>query len=167
MTTAVPSAPSNVSGCPVNGIFTGTVQPGDYLCSNQTVTLTGPLTVGIGGNGTGKVRIWVSGAGVGATGIINSGGAPASLQVFESAPSAGGTYAGSICGATIYGVLYAPGMAVNCPASVATIHGAAVVGSWSGWVNGFNYDATAASIRRDGTYTASNWHECPATATDC
>ena len=167
LTTTVPSAPATISACPVNGIFFGTVQPGDYLCANQAVTLWGPVTVGIAGNGTGKVRIWVSGAGVGATGTVNANGSPANFQVFESATSTGGTYSGSICGATIWGVLYAPGMAVNCPTTAATLHGAAVVGSWTGLASGLYYDSTTASIRRDGTYTASNWHECPATAADC
>lgn len=167
LTTTPPSPPVTVNACPVNGTFTGTVQPGDYLCA-QNVTLTGPITVGNAGNGTGKVRIWVTAGSLTATGTINNNGAASTFQVFENAASGGGTYAGgTICGATIYGVLYAPGLSVSGCGSRPTIHGAVLVGLWNASVASFYYDATAASISRDGTWTVTNWHECPVGASDC
>ena len=129
-----------------------------YACTDQDVTLTGPLT--IAASGSGQVRIWVTNGAVGATGSINAAGDATDLQVFQTPDTGGATTAASVCGATVVGLLYLPASSIACAASPLSITGAVVAGSWNGLVSGLHYDATAASVRRSTGYALADWHEC-------
>lgn len=185
--------PSNFTdACPSGGnIGTSStsitpVEPGNYRC--DTLNLQGTINVGSAGNGTGKVRFFVIRDFSAASGsVVNRRKPTANFQVFqcESLPRSttpqqpeppepcrielnpGG---GSICGAEIWGLLYAPGLPVECGGSAQPkIYGAVVAKLHGGTGSHFDFhwDVQSRYALHNGKYVIKNWRECPASATDC
>jgi hypothetical protein len=170
-TPVLPSVPSAVSSCPSGGLINGgTIQPGDYLCTS--LQLQGTITVGTGGNGTGRVRIWVQGGSFSAASgaVVNRQQPTTKLQIFQAAQPDGTAYSGSICDAEIWALLYTPGLSINCNGSHQSVmYGAVLAQIHSGTGNHFDFhwDIRASDVSRDNKYVVSNWRECPASSTDC
>jgi hypothetical protein len=170
MTPVIPTPPSPISACPSNGLVNGgTLTPGDYSCTS--LQIQGTVVIGGGGNGSGKVRIWVNGPFSVADGaIVNRQKPTPNLQIFEAAKPDGTAYSGSICGAEVWALLYTPGLSIDCNGShQPTMYGAVVAQLHSGTGNHFDFhwDIQASQVNRDDSYKVQNWRECPAGASDC
>lgn len=166
----LPVKPAGILPCPFGGIVVNRVlTPGDYLCSS--LNLEGTITVGTGGNGTGRVRIWIDGAFSAAkNAVVNKAKPTPNLQIFQAATADGGAYNGSICGAEIWALLYAPGLVIDCNGShQPVIYGAVVAQLHGGTGAHFDFHWDVASIEEtfDERFVVENWRECPVTGGDC
>ncbi len=167
----LPKRETFTDGCPSGGnIGTSSTSitqlpPGNYLCN--TLNLQGTVNVGTGGNGTGQVRFFVEQDFSAASGaVVNRRKPTPNFQVFQ-VESPGG---GSICGAEIWGLLYAPGLPVECSGSAQPKLYGAVVAKLHGGTGShfdFHWDVQSRYAVHNGKYVIKNWRECPATATDC
>lgn len=168
--TIVPKKPTGIQPCPFGGIVVDqAITPGDYLCSS--LNLEGVITVGTGGNGSGRVRIWIDGAFSAADDtVVNKGKPTPNLQIFQAAASDGGAYNGSICGAEIWALLYAPGLVIDCNGEhQPTIFGAVVAQGHGGTGAHFDFhwDIAASQATFDERFVVENWRECPVSGGDC
>lgn len=168
--TEIPDQPADIEPCPSGGNVTGgTLTPGDYLCSS--LQLDGTITVGAGGNGTGRVRIWVEGPFSASTSaVVNREQPTPKLQIFQQENPAGGYYNGSICGAEIWALLYTPGLMIHCNGShQPTLYGAVIAQVHSGTGNHFDFhwDVDASDVTIEERFVVRDWRECPVGATDC
>lgn len=167
----VPDVPASPSSCPSGGLVNGgTIVPGDYLCA--TLQLEGTVTIATtGGNGSGRVRIWVDGSfSVARNAVVNRGRPTPNLQIFQEANADGSAHSGSICGGEIWALLYTPGLSIDCNGShQPAMFGAVIAQIHSGTGNHFDFhwDIRASEVSRDAKFVVKNWRECPATATDC
>lgn len=163
----VPPVPAPNSGCPwpagtigLPGVTT-TITPGDYVCTN--VNLQGTVVVG----GTGRVRLWVTGAFSAAAGsVVNRAQQTKRFQVYQNQAPGGG----SICDAEIWGLLYTPGLEINCNGShQPKMYGAVVANLHGGTGNHFDFhwDIDSMYSVNDGLFVIKNWRECPPSQTDC
>jgi hypothetical protein len=143
--------------CPSSGTFAGQIEPGDYLCTDQDISLAGGLATVV--TGTGRVRIWIVNGSFSATGNINAGGHPEDLQIFQSYED-GSVVPASFCNASLKAMLHLPGSSVTCGPAPEVI-GAVVAASWDGPISGLQYDSDAADVRRGEGYALADWHECP------
>lgn len=169
LTFEVPDQPAVVLPCPGGGVVNGgTLEPGDYVC--DSLSLEGTITIGNGGNGSGKVRIWVEGE-LSSSAVVNRFGIPSRFQVFQPTAADGGPNGdGGICDSEIWGLLYTPGLEIDCSGShQVEIYGAVVayVHEGSGNHFEFHYDVDAAHVTREDKFTVTNWRECPVGTTDC
>lgn len=170
MPTILPVKPAGILPCPFGGIVVNqTLTPGDYLCSS--LNFEGVVDVGTGGNGSGRVRIWVDGAfSAAADTEVNKGKPTPNLQIFQKETPGGGAYNGSICGAEIWALLYAPGLVIDCNGEhQPVIFGAVVAQLHGGTGNHFDFHWDIASIDEtfDERYVVLNWRECPVGTTTC
>ncbi|HEX4904014.1 MAG TPA: hypothetical protein VFU93_01090 [Acidimicrobiales bacterium] len=170
MPTILPVKPAGILPCPFGGIVVNqTLTPGDYLCSS--LNLEGVVTVGTGGNGSGRVRIWVDGAFSAADDAeINKGQPTPKLQIFQAETEGGGAYNGSICGAEIWALLYAPGLVIDCNGSHQPVIFGAVVAQLHGGTGAhfdFHWDIASIDETFDEKYVVLNWRECPVGTTTC
>ena len=166
----VPALPAGAAACPQGGrIDGGVIEPGDYVC--QSLDLDGTITIGTGGNGSGKVRIWLQGPFRAAGGTVaNQGQRTTKLQLFQDLTPAGGSWNGSICGAELWALLYTPGLTIDCEGShQPTLYGAVLANIHLGNGNHFDFhwDISATEVLSDEGYTVSNWRECPVSDDDC
>ena len=162
------SAPAGALPCPNGGTIgangqTTTIAPGDYTCAN--LNLRGTIVVG----GTGNVRFWPTSEFSAASGALVNQAQPTSrFQVYfrgQNPPAEGG-----ICGATIWALLYTPGLSIDCNGSnQPTIYGAVVAKIHRGTGNQFDFhwDSAAIDAVHTGKYVIRDWRECPATQNDC
>ena len=166
----VPDPPANVQPCPaVGGNIGGTLQPGDYIC-DSAITMNS-LTVGSLGNGSGQVRLWLRNSFSASSGAVINAGQPAlKLQIYQYPQADGSPWSGSVCGAQIWAMLYAPGLEIKC----SGVHQPEIYGAVLAHVHGgtgnqfhFHYDVDSARRLHDARYVVKNWRECPPTATDC
>lgn len=166
----VPPVPGTAASCPSGGTIgavglTTTLQPGDYACNN--VNLLGTIVVGSGGNGSGVVRIWVNGSFSAASGsIVNRAQQTRKFQVYQQQAPGGG----SICNAEIWGLLYTPGLEIDCNGShQPKMYGAVTANLHSGTGNHFDFhwDIDSMYSVHDGLFVIRNWRECPPSASDC
>ena len=159
-----PPAPASAQPCP-NGGHIGTsgtttsLAPGDYNCA--TLNLAGKIVV----NPPGTVRIWIEGklSAAGDT-VLNENQRPITMQLYQSTPADGLPYEGEICGSSIWGLLYTPGLEIKCSgSSQPTIHGAVVANLHDGAGNHFKFhwDASTRDALNNGKYHVENWRECP------
>jgi hypothetical protein len=169
-TPSLPSPPADVQPCPSGGnIGTSIIQPGDYRC--PSLNITGTLTVGVGGNGTGTVRFWIptGGSGLSIRGVVNPGHRPAAVQFFEPPNANGSAQSGSICDSTVWALLVTPGLSIACTGShQPEIYGAVLAHDYGGTGDhfGFHWDADASEVS-DGKYVVQNWRECPPGSASC
>lgn len=169
--TTIPDKPANIEPCPGAGgnIDDATLTPGDYLC--DSLQLDGLVTIGTGGNDTGRVRIWVEGPlSASTSAIVNRNQPTSKLQIFQQENPAGGYYNGSICGAEIWALLYTPGLMIHCNGShQPSLYGAVVAQVHSGTGNHFDFhwDVDASDVTIDDRFVVRDWRECPVGATDC
>ncbi|HUQ40451.1 MAG TPA: hypothetical protein VM030_09880 [Acidimicrobiales bacterium] len=169
LTTDAAVRPPAVVSCPRGGIFTGTVQPGDYVCTN--VTFQG--TVNVANTGTGRIRVWpkcrlyMDGA------QVNLNQSPLKVQIYfldPPNPPCSGTNDSGMCDAVVFGMLYVPGMTVQCNGSHQTfMYGAVMAQFYSGTGNQFEFYFDASSQRQlhTGKYRVFDWRECPTGVTNC
>lgn len=166
----VPPIPASAVSCPTAGLIgapavTTIIQPGDYTCTN--LNLQGNIVVGSGGNGTGLVRFWLTGsfsAGAGST--VNRQQQTKKFQIFQQQAPGGG----SICEAEIWGLMYTPGLEIDCNGShQPRMYGAVVANLHGGTGNHFDFhwDADSQYSVNDGLFVIKNWRECPPGVTDC
>lgn len=160
-----PAVPAGTT-CPNGGNIgasgvTTTLPPGDYYCPN--LNLQGTVVI----SGTGKARFWVDHAFSVAPGArINQYQATPRFQVFQLDRNGGG----SVCDAEIWGLLYTPGLEVDCHGSHQPIfYGSVVAELHSGTGNHFDFhwDVAAQFAANDGKYVIKNWRECPVAVADC
>lgn len=169
--TTIPDKPADIQPCPGAGgnIDGGALTPGDYLC--DSLQLDGTITIGTGGNGTDRVRIWVDGPISASTdAIVNRAQPTPKLQIFQQQNPDGGYYNGSICGAEIWALLYTPGLMIHCNGShQPTLYGAVVAQIHSGTGNHFDFhwDVDASEVTLDDRFVVLDWRECPVGTTDC
>jgi hypothetical protein len=177
----VPGAPGSPDTLPsplTCANLTGTVPPGNYVCTN--LTLKGTVTVGTGGNGSGIVRFWVTGALTFASNSkVNHGQRPQKMQFFQCAPASAGVSqslpcpgpgGGSICDAEIWALLDTPGLPIDCTGQhQPKIYGSVIAQVHGGTGNHFDFhwDADSQSAVNDGKFVVTNWRECPPGSTDC
>ena len=166
---AMPPEPP-VATCPNGGNITGVIQPGNYVC-NQPVNITGTVTVGSGGNGTGIVRLWVNESFSAAAGsVVNAAKEPWRFRVFQPTKPDGSQWSGSVCDANLWALLYTPGLRIDCPGSHQPEIFGAVVAYYHGGTGNqfdFHFDLDSAAKENDGIYVVENWRECPVGQTDC
>lgn len=171
LTVPVPPVPTGAQSCPSGGsIGTATIQPGDYLCNS--LNITGTMTVGTAGNGTGIVRFWInSGAGgLSVSGVVNKNKPTKNVQFYMAPLANGSAQSGSICGSEIWALMYTPGLSIACNGShQPEVYGAVIAHDYQGTGNhfGFHYDSDAPGAASNGRYVVSNWRECPVNATTC
>lgn len=170
MPTIIPAKPPGILPCPFGGIVDNqTLTPGDYLCSS--LNLEGVVNIGAGGNGSGRVRIWVDGSlSASKDAVVNQGQPTPNLQIFQEATPDGGAYNGSICGAELWALLYTPGLVIDCNGEhQPVIFGAVVARLHAGTGNHFEFHWDVASIDEtfDEKFVVLNWRECPVGAGDC
>lgn len=163
----VPKPPATaINSCPN---FSIPVAPGDYLCSSITFPAA-PVTVS---GSTGDVRIWVSGPiSMQKDTVVNAGQPTRRFQIFQATNpnDPNGVWPGSICDAEFWGLLYAPGLSIDCTGDhEPTIYGSVVADFHGGTGNQFNFhwDLDAQNIAHDGKYVIKNWRECPPTSVNC
>lgn len=166
----VPDVPSSVLPCPSGGLVNGgTIEPGDYLCAS--LQLQGTIVIGTAGNGTGRVRIWVDGPfSASSSAVVNRQQRTNKLQVFQEAQEDGQPYAGSICGAEVWALLYTPGLSIDCNGShQPKMYGAVVAQLHAGTGNHFDFhwDVSSFDVSRDDRYVVRDWRECPVGSSDC
>lgn len=159
----MPAIPVTATSCPNGGILTGTLTPGDYTC--PVATFQGTVTIGTGGNGTGRVRIWptsrlrfVSGS------VVNRLQVPSKLQVFYPAPPDQAVNDSTICGAEVWALLYTPGLNIACNGShQPSMYGAVVARLHGGTGNHFDFhwDVDSVNAVHNSKYRIINWRECP------
>lgn len=170
----VPKIPG---ACPFAGRLGSGVKPprptiaaGDYHCANLIIQGTLDVT------GTGNVRISVDNELSVVPGksnfptVVNRNQRPVRFQLYLPEQRAGSANNSQVCGSEIWGLLYTPGLDINCNGSAQTsIYGAVVARFHRGTGNQFKFhwDATAATAVNNGVYRVENWRECPVTATDC
>ncbi|MGI8792050.1 MAG: pilus assembly PilX N-terminal domain-containing protein [Acidimicrobiales bacterium] len=166
----VPAVPAGAVSCPTGGTIgapavTTLIEPGDYACNN--LNLQGTIVVGTGGNGTGIVRFWVDGTfSAGSTAVINRQKQTKKFQVYQQQSPGGG----SICSAEIWGLLYTPGLEIDCTGSAQPkMYGSVVANLHGGTGNHFDFhwDASSQYSVNDGLFVIKNWRECPPSVTDC
>jgi hypothetical protein len=167
----LPKDPDQSAGCPNGGnlgasVGRPTLPPGNYVCNN--LSISGNFNVGTEpGNGTGTIRFWIRGAfSVSPGSVVNFQKVPARM-VFYQNESPGG---GSVCGAEVWGLLYTPGLPIDCNGShQAKLYGAVVarVHSATGNHFDFHWDLDSYSAEGDGRYVVKNWRECAPGAPDC
>ncbi|CAA9234254.1 MAG: hypothetical protein AVDCRST_MAG50-1233 [uncultured Acidimicrobiales bacterium] len=172
----VPAIPSSdgAAGCPSGGNITGVIQPGRYLC-NQPVNMTGTVTVGSGGDGSGIVRLWINESfSVGAGAQVNPSKPPWKMQVYQPAKADGspdGTqWSGTVCDSKIWALLYTPGLRIDCNGShQPEFWGAVVAHLHGGTGNHFQFHMDLDSVAREhnGKYVLKDWRECPVGVLDC
>jgi hypothetical protein len=149
-----------------------TLAPGDYRCSR--LTIQGTLDVGGGATGVARIRVdsqvsIVPGKPGNPT-RVNWQQRPRRFQLFLPEQPKGSADVSQICGSEIWGLLYTPGLDIDCQGtSQTTIYGAVVARSYSGTGNhfAFHWDATAENGIDDGKYRVYNWRECPVGTVDC
>lgn len=165
----LPPAPPGTKACPNGGNIgvdgmTTYLAPGDYTCAN--LTFRGTVVI----NPAGTVRLWPTESFVVPRyAVVNRAVATRNLQVYFPVQSGGGS-SSSICGGEIWGLLFTPGLEIDCNGShQPTIYGAVVANLHSG--NGadfdFHWDLAALHAVNDGKYVVRNWRECPVGTTDC
>lgn len=166
----IPDLPAGVQSCPGGGSISGpiTLAPGDYLCDGP-LNISGAVT--IGGAATSVVRIWSRNSlSFSPNAIVNAGTPTWRFQVFQTTRPDGTAWSGSICGAQVWGVLYTPGLSIDCPgAHQPKIWGSVVAQMYSGTGNQFEFhwDLTAIDRVHNNRFVVRNWRECPPTASDC
>jgi len=170
MEVTLPTKPSDIQPCPSGGVVDGgTLIPGDYLCTN--LQLSGTITVGTGGNGTGRVRIWVEGPFSAASdAVVNRNQVTSKLQIFQQENPGEGQYNGSICDAELWALLYTPGLVIDCPGShQPTIYGAVIAQLHAGTGNHFKFhwDVDSLDVTLDDKFVVRDWRECPVGTADC
>ena len=170
MPAILPVKPPGILPCPSGGVVVNqAITPGDYLCSS--LNLEGAITVGTGGNGSGRVRIWIDGAFSAAKNtVVNKGKPTPNLQIFQEATEDGGAYNGSICGAEIWALLYAPGLVIDCNGVHQPVIFGAVVAQLHGGTGAhfdFHWDVASVEETFDERFVIENWRECPVTGGDC
>lgn len=161
-----PALPPVHDTCPNGGNFgtdgaTTTIAAGDYTCDD--ITMRGTIIV------TGTVRLWpVKSFVVADQAVVNKAQPTKKFQVFF--PVQPGGSSSSICGGEIWGLLFTPGLDIDCNGShQAKMYGAVVANLHSGTGNHFDFHwdlATLYSVN-DGKYVVKNWRECPPGSVDC
>ena len=169
--------PSEGGGCPPNGDFgvpgqVTIIQPGNYTCSE--VHLHGTIQVG----GTGDVRIWNTGPFTATDGnapadrvVVNRAQRPKRFQVYLPQPAGSPGYVSSdICNSEIWGLLFTPGLVIDCEGShQPEVYGAVIANSHTagGGHFDFHWDIDSAGDLNNGKYVVRNWRECPVRLADC
>lgn len=170
LTVSVPEVPATAISCPNAGAvgtagFTTIVEPNDYVCAN--LNLQGTIVVGTGGNGSGTVRFWVTGSfSAGAGSVVNRAKQTKKFQVYQEQSPGGG----SICDAEVWGLLYTPGLEINCSGEhQPKMYGSVVANMHGGTGNHFDFhwDADSQYAVNNGLFVIQNWRECPANQSDC
>ena len=166
---AMPSYPEP-EPCPFGGNIgrngqTTTLAAGDYTC--ERINLQGTIIVG----GSGNVRLWPTRSfSVSAGAVVNQAQVPARFQVYYPKQESGGGNSSSICDSKIWGLLFTPGMSIDCNGShQPEIYGAVVAKEYAGTGNQFDFhwDMDSVDAVSTGKYVIQNWRECPATVDDC
>lgn len=159
---AIPTG-ANIQACPNGGIFTGAITPGNYTC--PTASFVGTVTIGTGGNGTGRVRIWPTSRLRFASGsVVNQLAVPAKLQIFYPEPADQASNDSTICNAEVWALLYTPGLNIACTGShQPEIFGAVVARLHGGTGNQFQFHWDISSLLsvHNGKYRVLDWRECP------
>lgn len=164
----LPPVPAGTKPCDSGGNIgrdgvTTYVAPGDYTCDN--LTLRGEIVV----SPAGTVRFWPRKTFVVARGaVVNKERQTKTFQVFY--PEQTGTTSSTICGGQIWGLLYTPGLKIDCSgAHQPEIYGAVVADLHSGTGNQFKFhwDIDAIHAVNDGKFVVKDWRECPVGALDC
>ncbi len=166
---AMPTDPAPAP-CPNGGNIgqngqTTVLDAGDYTCAR--INLRGTIVVG----GTGNVRLWPTqsfSASAGA--VVNRAQVPARFQVYYPKQSGGSGSSSNVCNSEIWGLLFTPGMAIDCNGSAQPeIFGAVMAKEYSGTGNhfAFHWDMDSVNAVHSGKYVILNWRECPATVNDC
>lgn len=166
---------------------TVTIKPGRYLCTSLNL---GPGTYNVSAlpadadpDVGSKAIFYLTGSfGVAAGTTINQGAPSPRFQVYQEPPPANpdGTpaaYSGTVCGqgssspVEIWGLLYTPGLGINCNGvSGPEIYGAVFAQLFGG--TGlpsfkFHWDVDGRGEAHNGRYVVSNWRECPPSNTTC
>lgn len=166
--TAPPSPPS--VPCPNGGNIgqnnqTTVLAAADYVCDR--VNLKGTINVG----GTGNVRIWANQSfSVSSGAVINRAQVPARFQVYYPKQQGNSGNSSNVCDSEIWGLLFTPGMSIDCNGSKQPeIFGAVVAKEYAGTGShfAFHWDMDSMDAVSTGRYVIQNWRECPATVTDC
>jgi len=161
-----PALPAGALTCPTGGNFgsdgaTTTVAAGDYACDD--VTLRGTVVI------QGTVRLWPKKSFIVADhAVVNRAQPTKKFQVFF--PVQPGGSSSSICGGEVWGLLFTPGLDIDCNGShQPAIYGAVVADLHSGTGNHFDFHWDLASLNavNDGKYVVKNWRECPPGSVDC
>jgi hypothetical protein len=166
----LPEDPDPSDGCPNGGNLgaasgRATLPPGNYVCN--ALNISGAFDVGTGGNGTGVIRFWIRGGFSVAPGsVVNNQKVPSRMVFYQNASPGGG----SVCGAEIWGLLFTPGLPVDCNGShQMKIYGAVVARIHSATGNHFDFhwDVDSFYAESDRKYVVKDWRECPPGASDC
>lgn len=164
----LPPVPPGAQGCEGGGTYgadgvTTTIAPGDYTCPD--LTFRGDIVI----SPPGTVRFWPTQSFVVADGAVVNANTPTKrLQVYF--PVQGGGSSSSICGGEIWGLLFTPGLDIDCPGSAQPrIYGAVVANLHSGTGNHFDFhwDIDATNSVNNGKFVVRNWRECPPGSSDC
>jgi hypothetical protein len=166
----VPPRPG-VASCPNGGVFTGTIAPGDYVC--DAMVFKEHLTV----SGTGAARFWpicqlnFQGRSNTAPHEINKNQSPLRVQIYYASPPASCVSTDSkFCSTVLFGMLYAPGLTIDCPgSSQAYVYGAVLANIYNGTGNQFEFywDQSTQYDLNTGKFRIHDWRECPASVTSC
>lgn len=164
----LPPIPPGSQACPsggnigVNGVTT-TIAPGDYTCEN--LTLRGTIVI----SPPGTVRLWPTKSFVVAKdAVVNRAVRTHHFQVYF--PEQSGGASGSVCDSEIWGLLFTPGLEIDCAGGhQPEIFGAVVAQLHSGVGNHFDFhwDISTLYAVNDGKYVVRDWRECPVGTTDC
>lgn len=162
---------ANLLGCPFpsNTVTDTTIPAGDYECDE--LHLRGTVTMG------GTVRIWVKrnftadGSGSGRA-VVNAGERPQKFQLyFPATTNSNGdviSNPSTICRGEIWGLLYSPGLNIDCNGShQPTLYGAVIarIHDAGGAHFNFHWDLDSQYALNDGTFAVEDWRECPSRAT--
>lgn len=164
----LPPVPAGALTCPNGGNIgtdgaTTTIAPGDYTCDG--ITLRGTVNI----SPVGRVRLWPTKSFVLAKdAVVNRAKPTKNLQVYF--PTQSDNSSSSICGGEIWGLLFTPGLEINCTGEhQPKMYGAVVADLHSGTGNHFDFHWDLASLYavNDGKFVVKNWRECPVGVTDC
>lgn len=165
----LPPPPPGTQSCPnggnvgADGVPT-TVAPGDYTCEH--LTFRGNIVI----SPAGTVRFWPTKTFVVAAGAVVNREVPTKrFQVYFPEQSGGGS-SGSICDAEIWGLLFTPGLEIDCTGGhQPEMYGAVIANLHGGTGNHFKFhwDIAALHAVNDGKYVVRNWRECPVGTADC
>ncbi|HVM07069.1 MAG TPA: hypothetical protein VM345_01280 [Acidimicrobiales bacterium] len=166
---------------------TTVVAPGDYWCPELHVR--GRIDVGPAVAGRTDVRVWIDRnftmAGTGSNrAVVNKANYPRRFQVYfpmqcgarpctktEQEQELGQPSATStICKSEFWGLLYTPGLKIDCGgSSQPRIFGAVVANLHNSGGNHFNFtwDVDLVSQLHNEHFVIKGWRECPARLTDC
>lgn len=164
----LPPPPDGTQVCPSGGNIgtdgaTTYIAPGDYTCEN--LTFRGDIVI----NPVGIARFWPTKSFVAAANaVINEARTTRNFQVYFPIQSGGSS--SSICDAEIWGLLYTPGLEIDCNGKhQPEMYGAVVANLHAGTGNDFEFhwDLDALYAVNDGKYVVRNWRECPVGTPDC